>query len=86
MLDEISAFQNIGTWELVSLSSRKSVVGCKWIFAIKVNPDGTIDRPKTHLMAKCYTQIFGLDYGDTFSLVAKIAYVHLFIAMTILQR
>jgi len=29
MLDEISAFQNSGTWELIPLPSRKSVVGCK---------------------------------------------------------
>jgi len=37
-------------------------------------------------MAKGYTQTFGLDYGDTFSPVAKMASVHLFIAMTTLQR
>ena len=36
-------------------------------------------------MAKGYTQIFGLDYGDTFSPVAKMASVHLFIAIVALQ-
>jgi len=40
---------------------------------IKTGPDGTIDRLKAHLVAKGYTQIFYLDYGDTFSLVAKMA-------------
>ena len=43
MLDEMNAFQNNGTWELVPLPSRKSVVGCRWVFAIKVGPYGTID-------------------------------------------
>ena len=58
MLDETNVLQNNGTWELVPLPSRKSVVGYKWIFAIKVGPDDTIDRLKARLVAKGYTQIF----------------------------
>jgi len=67
MTDELSVLHNSGTWELVPLPSEKSVVGCRWVFAIKVGPDGTIDRLKARLVAKGYTQIFGLNYGDTFS-------------------
>jgi len=37
-------------------------------------------------VSKDYTQIFGLDYGDTFSPMAKMAFVRLFIAMTALQQ
>ena len=85
MLDEISALQNNETWELVPLPSRKFVVGCRWVFAIKVGPDGTIDHLKACLVTKGYSQIFGLNYGDIFSLVAKMAFVCLFIAMTTLQ-
>jgi len=43
-----------------------------WTFSIKVGLDGTIDRLKSCLVAKGYTQIFSLHYGDTFSLVEKI--------------
>ena len=52
MLDEMNALQNNGTWELVPLPSRKSVVGCKWIFAIKVGPDRTTDRLKACLVVR----------------------------------
>jgi len=86
MVDEMSVLQNNGTLELDPLSSGKSVVGCRWVFAIKVGLDDTIDSLKAHLVAKGYTQNFGLDYGDTFSLLAKITFVRLFIAMTAIQR
>jgi len=56
------------------------------VFAIKVGPDGTIDRIKAHLVAKGYTQTFGLDYGDTFSLKKKMTCVRLFIAIATLQQ
>jgi len=81
----MNALQNNGTWELVPLPSMKFVVGCRWIFAVKVGLDCTIDRLKARLVAKGYTQIFGLDYGDTFSPVAKMTFVRLFIAMDVLQ-
>jgi len=86
MLNELSALQSSETWELVSLPSKKSIVGCRWVFTIKAGLDDTIDHLKARLVAKGYTQIFGLDYCDTFSLVAKMVSVRLFIAMTTLQR
>ena len=59
----------------------KEVVGCRWVYAIKVGPNGEVDRLKAQLVAKGYTQIYGLDYGDTFSPVAKITTILLFFAM-----
>jgi len=55
MLDELNALQTSGIWELISLPYGKSVVGCRWVFAIKVGHDGTIDHLKAHLVAKGYT-------------------------------
>nr|XP_009795432.1 PREDICTED: uncharacterized protein LOC104242127 [Nicotiana sylvestris] len=53
---------------------------------VKVGPDGKVDRLKARLIAKGYTQIFGLDYSDTFSLVAKIASVRLFLSMAVVRH
>jgi len=85
MLNEMSVLQNNETLNLVALPCRKSVVGCRWVFAIIFSPDGTIDRLKVCLVAKGYTQVFGLDYGDTFSPVTKMVSICLFIAIIALQ-
>lgn len=59
------------TWTLVQLPPGCSVVGCKWVFRIKENPDGSINKYKTHLVAKGFNQQFGCDYSETFAPVVK---------------
>lgn len=73
-------------WELVAFPSRKFVVDCRWIFSIKVGPYGINDRLKSRPVANSYTQIFGINYGDTFSPMKKMAFVRLFKAITAFQR
>ena len=52
---EIDALQKNETWELVYLPSGKKIVGCKWVFAVKIKGDGSLEQYKARLVAKGYT-------------------------------
>lgn len=60
------------------------MVSCRWIFKTKLHADGSIERHKTHLVAKGFSQIHNLDFEDTFNLVVHPATVRiiLFIVVT----
>ncbi|XP_040996119.1 uncharacterized mitochondrial protein AtMg00820-like [Juglans microcarpa x Juglans regia] len=72
MDNEIAALELNKTWDVIDLPIGKKAIGSKWVYRIKYNSDGTIERHKARLLAKGYTQEEGLDYHETFSLVAKL--------------
>lgn len=68
---EIGAMTRTHTWSITTLPPNKKAIGCKWVNTIKYKADGTVERPKSRLVAKGFTQQEGLDYEETFSHVAK---------------
>uniref|UniRef100_A0A2N9IB75 Reverse transcriptase Ty1/copia-type domain-containing protein n=1 Tax=Fagus sylvatica TaxID=28930 RepID=A0A2N9IB75_FAGSY len=82
MKEELDALLKTGTWDLVDLLAGKSAIGCKWVYKIKTRSDDTVDRYKAHLVAKGFTQEYGIDYEETFAPVARLSSVRTLIAVS----
>ncbi|KAG8493766.1 hypothetical protein CXB51_011188 [Gossypium anomalum] len=80
---EFDALMNNSTWELTTLPSDRKCIGCKWLFRIKKNPDGTIARRKARLVAKGCSQVPGCDFKETFSPVVKPATIRTILTIAV---
>ncbi|OMO69204.1 Reverse transcriptase, RNA-dependent DNA polymerase [Corchorus capsularis] len=86
MSEEFNALVKNGTWHLVHSSEAQNLVGCKWGFRIKRNPDGTISRYKARLVAKGFNQRPGLDYHETFNPVVKPTTIRLVLTIALQNK
>ena len=71
------------TRDLVELPEGRTAVGYKWVFKVKYNGEGKVERFKSRFVAKGYSQRQGLDFGETFSPVVHLLSIRTFLALAI---
>ncbi|CAI7852169.1 unnamed protein product, partial [Closterium sp. NIES-53] len=71
MESELKSMEENGTWELVELPEGRKAITSKWLFKIKSDADGKIERYKSRLVAKGYQQKEKVDYKEWFAPVVK---------------
>ena len=74
------------TWDLVQLPEGRTAIGSKWIFKIKYNGQGSIERFKGRLVAQGHTQKYGIDYEETFAPVAHYSSIRTILAYAVEKR
>jgi hypothetical protein len=80
MEEELNQIEKNKTWELVPRPKDKNVIKTKWVFKNKFNEDGKIVRNKVRLVYKRYAQVEGIDFEETFSPIARLEAIKMFLA------
>ena len=81
VMEEVKALEKNKTWEYSKLAAEKKLVGCKWVFAVKHNADGSVNRFTARLVAKGFTQSYGIDYEEMFAPVAKLNSIRVLLSL-----
>ena len=71
------------TWTLVPYKPDFNIVGNKWVYKFKYNPDRTIQRYKARLVAKGFFQNLGVDFFETFSPVIKALTIRIVLSLAV---
>jgi hypothetical protein len=81
MHDELHQFTRNDVWTLVPRPANHNIIGTKWIFKNKSDEHGRVVRNKARLVAQGYTQIEGIDFDETFALVARLESIRILLSI-----
>jgi hypothetical protein len=80
MHEELENFERNQVCTLVDPPRDVNVIGTKCVFKNKLGEDGEVVRNKARLVAQGYSQVEGLDFEKTFSLVARLEVIRILLA------
>lgn len=80
---EYNALQQNNTCTLVECKPSMNVLGCKWVYKVKLNSDGTVERCKSRLVAKGFHQVDGVDFNETFSPMVKVSTIRVLLTLVV---
>nr|GEV50865.1 hypothetical protein [Tanacetum cinerariifolium] len=80
MQEELNEFERLEVWELVPRPNKVMVITLKWIYKVKLDELGGILKNKPRLVARGYRQEEGMDFEESFALVARLEAIQIFLA------
>ncbi len=85
MQEEYNSLVVNNTWSLVPLPKGRKPISCKWVFKIKHGVHGEVECYKARLVARSFTQTFGVHYNETFAPIAKFVSIHCVLALATIE-
>ena len=82
MVEEYDSIVRNNAWDIVSRPVGKSMVGSRWIYKVKQDADGSIEKYKEIFVARGLSQIEGTDYEETFALFAWYSSIRTILALS----
>ena len=82
---ELEALVSHRSWTLVPRPTNANIVTCKCVFAVKYYSDDTIARHKACLVARGFTQAYGIDFIETFSPIVRLPSVRVLFSLALNQ-
>ena len=82
MKEELVVIEKNKTWELVEKPKDRNIIELKWVFRTKLNFDGSVNKHKARLIVKGYAQVWGVDFSETFALIARLDTIILVLALS----
>ena len=86
MNSEMRSLKENQTWDLEYPPKGRKIIPCKWVYKIKNNPDGSVERFKARLVIKGFSQEKGIDYEETFSPVVRSATIRTLIGVAACEK
>jgi hypothetical protein len=77
----MEALDNNEACDLVELLIGRNPIGNKWVFKKKINAEGKVDKYKADLVAKGYSQVEGIDFGEIFSPFSKLTSIRFLLSI-----
>ena len=71
MVEEYDSIMRNDVWEVMPRPEGNSVATSKWIYKVKVDVDGSIEKHKARFVARGFSQVESIDYDETFAPVAR---------------
>eukprot|EP01018_Ginkgo_biloba_P000191 Gb_18961 [translate_table: standard] len=86
MQEEIDSIQKNQVWDLADLPEGKKVIGSRWLYKIKHNATGKVEKYKARLVSKGFSKKEGIDFDETFAPIARYTTIRTVLALASFHR
>jgi Reverse transcriptase (RNA-dependent DNA polymerase) len=83
MSEELNTLARNNTWSLVHPPTNQKIIGSKWVYKVKRNPNDSVERYKARLVAKGYNQEASVDYVETYNPVVRATTIRVVLSLVV---